>query len=223
MHPQCSCFPRSLPSLSLTLFTSTPPLLPDLSPGRIVKLVRAIRQGWLKTKDQAPKEPPCYLLWADDNMADTSKTANGLSYIPAQKPKLPGHAESYNPPQEYLPTEVRPFACALAGSGLAGSGLGGSGLGTDSRVICGTACFHPCIPLCLHLLPPYLPSFPSSFSLVLSPSSLPLVFSLQEEKASYELMDPEDRPKFVPQAFDSLRHVPMYSNFIKEVRGGVGK
>jgi ribosome biogenesis protein ERB1 len=71
-----------------------------------VKLVRAIRNGWLKTKDQKPKEPPAYLLWADDNLADTSKTATGLSYIPAAKPKLPGHAESYNPPKEYLPTEV---------------------------------------------------------------------------------------------------------------------
>ena len=30
---------------------------------------------------------------------------------------------------------------------------------------------------------------------------------LQEERASWELMDPEDRPKFMPQAFDSLRHV----------------
>jgi ribosome biogenesis protein ERB1 len=30
-------------------------------------------------------------------------------------------------------------------------------------------------------------------------------------------MDPEDRPKFVPQAFTSLRHVPMYSSFIKEI------
>lgn len=68
----------------------------------------------------------------------------GLSYIPAPKPKLPGHAESYNPPAEYLPTE--------------------------------------------------------------------------EDKAAYELMDPEDRPQFVPQAFSSLRHVPMYDKFIKEVR-----
>jgi len=47
-----------------------------------------------------------YLLWADDNLADATKTATGLSYIPAPKPKLPGHAESYNPPKEYLPTEV---------------------------------------------------------------------------------------------------------------------
>mmetsp|Transcript_31118 Transcript_31118/g.69148 ORF Transcript_31118/g.69148 Transcript_31118/m.69148 type:complete len:730 (-) Transcript_31118:537-2726(-) len=113
---------------------------------KIVKLVRAIRKGWIKTSDQtkAAEEPPVYLLWADDNLADgADKSASGLTYIPAAKPKLPGHAESYNPPKEYLPTE--------------------------------------------------------------------------EEKASWELMDPEDRPKFVPQAFDSLRHVPMYNNFIKEV------
>ena len=35
------------------------------------------------------------------------KTANGLTYIAAPKLKLPGHEESYNPPKEYLPTEVR--------------------------------------------------------------------------------------------------------------------
>lgn len=34
------------------------------------------------------------------------KTATGLTYIPAPKLKLPGHEESYNPPAEYLPTEV---------------------------------------------------------------------------------------------------------------------
>ena len=32
--------------------------------------------------------------------------AAGLAYIPAPKLKLPGHEESYNPPKEYLPTEV---------------------------------------------------------------------------------------------------------------------
>lgn len=30
----------------------------------------------------------------------------GLTFIPAPKPKLPGHEASYNPPKEYLPTEV---------------------------------------------------------------------------------------------------------------------
>ncbi len=38
----------------------------------------------------------------------------------------------------------------------------------------------------------------------------------QEERAAYELQDEEDRPAFLPRAFDSLRRVPMYSAFIKE-------
>uniref|UniRef100_A0A7S0RRE2 Ribosome biogenesis protein BOP1 homolog n=1 Tax=Chlamydomonas leiostraca TaxID=1034604 RepID=A0A7S0RRE2_9CHLO len=114
---------------------------------KIVKLVRAIRKGWLKTSEQKEKakEPEVYLLWGDDGQAGegSAKTGVGLSYIPPAKPKLPGHAESYNPPKEYIPTE--------------------------------------------------------------------------EEVAGYELMDPEDRPKIVPRAYNSLREVPMYPNFIKDM------
>ena len=75
---------------------------------RIVKLVRAMRKGWLKSDKERKKarEPPVYLLWADDD-AGAEKTGSGLTYIPAAKLKLPGHEESYNPPKEYLPTEVR--------------------------------------------------------------------------------------------------------------------
>eukprot|EP00878_Enallax_costatus_P022018 GHUV01023341.1.p1 GENE.GHUV01023341.1~~GHUV01023341.1.p1 ORF type:complete len:177 (+),score=38.84 GHUV01023341.1:913-1443(+) len=109
---------------------------------KIVKLIRAIRKGWIRTDKQRQKqEQPLYLLWGDDDQA-AEKTSNGLTYIPPAKPKLPGHEESYNPPKEYVPTE--------------------------------------------------------------------------EEKAGYELLDPEDRPKYVPQAFDCLRHVPLYDKFIKE-------
>jgi ribosome biogenesis protein ERB1 len=75
-----------------------------------VKLVRAIRKGWLKTEEQKARaeEPPVYLMWGDDGLAGegASKTATGLSYIPPPKPRLPGHEESYNPPAEYIPTEV---------------------------------------------------------------------------------------------------------------------
>ncbi|KAL6755488.1 NUC169 domain-containing protein [Haematococcus lacustris] len=113
---------------------------------KIVKLVQAIRKGWLKTSEQkqAATKPEVYMLWGDDTAADAAnKTAVGLAYIPPAKPKLPGHEQSYNPPAEYLPTE--------------------------------------------------------------------------EEVAGYELMDPEDRPQFVPRAYKSLREVPMYSSFIKEV------
>lgn len=72
-----------------------------------MKLVRAMRKGWLKrqTKQEAEEEPPLYLMWEDDNKI-SEKTAVGLSYIPPPKPQLPGHEQSYNPPQEYLPNEV---------------------------------------------------------------------------------------------------------------------
>jgi ribosome biogenesis protein ERB1 len=68
--------------------------------------VRAIRRGWIKPReerDAEAKPPPVYLLWDNDGDADYSRTGAGLSYIPAPKPELPGHEESYNPPAEYLP------------------------------------------------------------------------------------------------------------------------
>jgi ribosome biogenesis protein ERB1 len=34
--------------------------------------------------------------------------------------------------------------------------------------------------------------------------------------AGYQLLDPEERPAFVPTSFDCLRHVPVYASFIKE-------
>ncbi|KAI8473407.1 MAG: NUC169 domain-containing protein [Monoraphidium minutum] len=112
---------------------------------KVVKLVRAIRNGWLKTRKQkreeARKEAEVYMLWGDDDQV-ASKTGAGLTHIPAAKPKLPGHEESYNPPREYLPTE--------------------------------------------------------------------------EEKTSWQLLDEEERPKFVPAAYASLREVPMYGAFIQE-------
>ena len=36
-----------------------------LLPRRIVKLVRALRKGWIK-KEQAPEKPTAYLFWEDD-------------------------------------------------------------------------------------------------------------------------------------------------------------
>jgi ribosome biogenesis protein ERB1 len=78
---------------------------------RVVKLVRAMRKGWIKRTE--PEEAPLsYLMWEDDGkIAD--KTANGLTYIPAPKLKLPGHEESYNPPKEYLPSEEEKNAAIL--------------------------------------------------------------------------------------------------------------
>lgn len=107
---------------------------------KVVKLVRALRKGWIK-REQRDEKPEVYLIWEDDGRT-ADKTATGLTYIPAPKLQLPGHAESYNPPQEYLPSE--------------------------------------------------------------------------EERNALQLVEEEERPKFVPTSYDSLRKVPAYANFIKE-------
>lgn len=107
---------------------------------KVVKYIRAIRKGWI-TFDKPKEDPSVYLLWGDDSTSAENKR-QGLSYIPAPKPKLPGHEESYNPSVEYIPT--------------------------------------------------------------------------QEEINSYQLMYEEDRPKFIPKRFESLRSVPAYENAVKE-------
>ena len=79
---------------------------------RVVRLVRALRRGWITT--ETPKAAPkVYLLWDDESTA-SGKTQAGLTYIPAPKPKLPGHEESYHPPPEYLPSEEEKAALAEA-------------------------------------------------------------------------------------------------------------
>eukprot|EP00118_Oscarella_pearsei_P010544 m.65331 g.65331 ORF g.65331 m.65331 type:complete len:704 (+) comp35316_c0_seq10:6005-8116(+) len=70
---------------------------------RIIKIVRAIRNGWIQPKKKRAVTKPKYsLLW--DQM-DEQPTKPHPMQIPAPKMKLPGHGESYNPPPEYLPTE----------------------------------------------------------------------------------------------------------------------
>ncbi|KAH0468791.1 hypothetical protein IEQ34_002023 [Dendrobium chrysotoxum] len=107
---------------------------------KVVKYIRAIRKGWIKF-EKPEEEPRHYLLWGDDSTSAENKR-QGLKYIPAPKPKLAGHEESYNPSLEYIPT--------------------------------------------------------------------------QEEINSYQLMYEEDRPKFIPKRYESLRNVPAYENALKE-------
>jgi ribosome biogenesis protein ERB1 len=87
--------------------------IPSKHEGRkIYKLVNAIRNGWIKLDEEedlesaeakeAKKAEALYLIW-DGQAADRNR--NAPPPITAPKPKLPGHAESYNPPAEYLPTE----------------------------------------------------------------------------------------------------------------------
>ncbi len=85
--------------------------LPSLDEKRKVgKMVHAIKMGWMKTRAEREKERQedpskrFYMLWKTDNEPeDGIRRINDL--IPAPKMKLPDHAESYNPPPEYLFTE----------------------------------------------------------------------------------------------------------------------
>ena len=86
----------------------------------VVKLVRAIRRGWLKPPPPPPPpgtiiDPdtlrpwggfaPTASLWdADGNGPGVAGAP--LAYVPAPKPPPPGHAASYNPPPEYLSTDA---------------------------------------------------------------------------------------------------------------------
>ncbi|GER39853.1 ribosome biogenesis protein BOP1 homolog [Striga asiatica] len=105
---------------------------------KVVRYIRAIREGRIKLDDKPKEEPKLYSLWDDS----TSVERQGLAYIAAPKPKLPGHEESYNPSPEYIPTP--------------------------------------------------------------------------EEINSYQLMFEEDRPKFIPKQFTSLRSVPAYEKAVQE-------
>eukprot|EP00743_Colponemidia_sp_Colp-15_P005927 GILK01006373.1.p1 GENE.GILK01006373.1~~GILK01006373.1.p1 ORF type:complete len:908 (-),score=186.22 GILK01006373.1:272-2764(-) len=107
---------------------------------KINRLVEAIRKGLIKKEQEKP--PVVWDLW-NEEANDEKDMPKMPASAPPPKPKLPGHAESYNPPDEYLPTE--------------------------------------------------------------------------EEKNQWALVDPEDRPyNFIPNKYNALRKVPLYSNFIQE-------
>ncbi|CAA0841524.1 Transducin/WD40 repeat-like superfamily protein [Striga hermonthica] len=105
---------------------------------KVIRYIRAIREGRIKLDDKPKEEHKLYSLWDDSSSVERQ----GLAYIAAPKPKLPGHEESYNPSPEYIPT--------------------------------------------------------------------------QEEINSYQLMFEEDRPKFIPKQFTSLRSVPAYEKAVQE-------
>ncbi|EFA76735.1 WD40 repeat-containing protein [Heterostelium album PN500] len=77
------------------------------------RLAIAIRAGWIKLDDtKEEKESKAnYDLWAPKSEAERQedelleRTEKRISRIPAPKQKLPGHVESFNPPEEYLLTQ----------------------------------------------------------------------------------------------------------------------
>lgn len=69
---------------------------------KVAKLVKAIRKGYIvgRSSKKEANEPVHYDLWAGEAPYHLSK-----DHIAAPKITLPDHAESYNPPEEYLLTE----------------------------------------------------------------------------------------------------------------------
>ncbi|XP_059487702.1 ribosome biogenesis protein BOP1 homolog [Neocloeon triangulifer] len=79
---------------------------------KVSKMVHALRMGWrepravleerrAKEKEEGPK---FYEMWGAEGEEEKKKRGI-IDHIPAPKRTLPGHAESYNPPAEYLFTE----------------------------------------------------------------------------------------------------------------------
>jgi len=66
---------------------------------KVKKLVALLREG--KIRPPPPPKPEVWDLWSDE----PTKVRRGLPPVPAPKMALPGHAESYNPPTEYLYSE----------------------------------------------------------------------------------------------------------------------
>lgn len=69
---------------------------------KVAKMVHAIKMGWMKPREEKKKshEPKFHMLWQTDEGVEHMRRIQ--NHIPAPKRHLPGHAESYNPPPEYL-------------------------------------------------------------------------------------------------------------------------
>ena len=72
---------------------------------KVAKMVHALKMGWMKPREEMEKkkkshEPNFYMLWKTDEGVEHMRRIH--NHIPAPKRMLPGHAESYNPPAEYL-------------------------------------------------------------------------------------------------------------------------
>jgi len=76
---------------------------------KVMKIVKAIKEGRYKESDKSgddkDKKPPVYLIWNDEEDDVVAESKRHQFHLPAPKLPLPGHAESYNPPREYLLTD----------------------------------------------------------------------------------------------------------------------
>ncbi|CAM9101342.1 unnamed protein product [Phaeothamnion confervicola] len=71
---------------------------------KVHKIVQGIKEGRIVLDRKPPAKPDVYELWADGEEEDIA-SRKGPMHIPAPRMPLPGHAESYRPPEEYLLNE----------------------------------------------------------------------------------------------------------------------
>ena len=79
---------------------------------KVYRIAQGIKNGTIKVDDSDKKDtkPKWSMIWKEenDNQVDEfdalQRKRRGLPQIGPPKPKPPGHAESYHPPKEYLPT-----------------------------------------------------------------------------------------------------------------------
>ncbi|CAG4933037.1 unnamed protein product [Parnassius apollo] len=75
----------------------------------VSRIVHALKMGWMKTRKQIAeerkknKEHKFYDLWGSSAGVGEGEGTRGVQrHVPAPRRAPPGHAESYNPPPEYL-------------------------------------------------------------------------------------------------------------------------
>lgn len=70
---------------------------------KVSRMVHAIKMGWIQPRRPQDPTPSFYDLWAQED--PDAVLGRHKMHVPAPKLALPGHAESYNPPPEYLLSE----------------------------------------------------------------------------------------------------------------------
>ncbi|KAJ8719903.1 hypothetical protein PYW07_011946 [Mythimna separata] len=75
---------------------------------QVARIVHALKMGWTKTRKQLAderrkkREKHFYNLWGSAASEEEERQRGIHKHIPAPRRALPSHAESYNPPPEYL-------------------------------------------------------------------------------------------------------------------------
>jgi ribosome biogenesis protein ERB1 len=77
---------------------------------RINKIIRAIRNGWIKIKEPEPKRDPIdeFLNNVGDVWISNKSKTSGLPSLPPPKANLPSHEESFNPAPELFDHSIPP-------------------------------------------------------------------------------------------------------------------